>query len=142
MVEKLTRALVVVERQSTEASKRVEQLHATRESFASHLQALEIINPKSWPAADLQRELSRALGMVDHARTDFNQQKSRIATEAAEGGEAGGASGADTYDQMFGAETGHSFMYWLKAGVAFTLPLIISLFALFIFCWLLFGHAF
>ena len=141
MVEKLTRALVVVERQSTEAAKRVEQLHATGESFASHLQALEGINPKVWPATDLQRELSRALGMVDHARTDFNQQKARIATETAEGDEAGGASGADTYDQMFGTERDHSFLYWLKAGVAFTLPLIIALFALFIFCWLLFGHS-
>ena len=140
MVEKLTRALVVVERQSTEAAKRVEQLQSTGESFGSHLQALEGINPKSWAAGDLQRELSRALGMVDHARAEFNQQKSRLATEAAEGGEPG-ATGTQAYDQMFGSETDHTFLYWLKAGVAFTLPLIISLFALFIFCWLIFGHS-
>ncbi len=78
--------------------------------------------------------------MVDHARAEFNQQKSRLATEAAEGNEAG-AAGSDTYEQMFGAENERSFLYWLKAGVAFTLPLIISLFALFIFCWLLFGRS-
>ena len=141
MIEKLTRALVVVERQSTEAAKRVEQLNATGESFASHLQALENVNPKGWAAGDLQRELSRALGMVDHARTEFNQQKSRLATEAGEGGGETGATGSDTYDHMFGVESDHGFLYWLKAGVAFTLPLIISLFALFIFCWLLFGHS-
>ena len=140
MVEKLTRALVVVERQSAEAAKRVEQLQSTGESFGSHLHALEGINPKSWAAGDLQRELSRALGMVDHARAEFNQQKSRLATEAVEGGDAG-ASGTEPYDQMFGTASDHSFLYWLKAGVAFTLPLIISLFALFIFCWLLFGHS-
>ncbi len=135
MVEKLTRALVVVERQSTEAAKRVEQLNATGESFASHLQALEGINPKSWASNDLQRELSRALGMVDHARTEFNQQKSRLATESADGGEAA-VSGSDSYDQMFGSETDHTFLYWLKAGVAFTLPLIlIALAALCIFVW-------
>ncbi len=135
LVEKLTRALVIVERQSTEATKRVEQLHATSESFSSHLQALEGINPKSWPAADLQRELSRALGMVDHARTEYNQQKSRLATEAGVGGEAGAAAG-DSYDQMFGAESDHTFMYWLKAGVAFTLPLILlGLAGICIFLW-------
>ena len=135
MIEKLTRALVVAERQSTEAAKRVEQLHATGESFASHLHALEGINPKSWAAADLQRELSRALGMVDHARAEFNQQKSRLATEPAEGGDAAG-SGAESYDQMFGAEADHTFLYWLKAGVAFTLPLILlGLAALCIFVW-------
>ena len=135
MVEKLTRALVVVERQSAEAAKRVEQLHSTAESFTSHLDALEGINPKAWAAGDLQRELSRALGMVDHARTEFNQQKARLATEAAEGGDAAG-SGAESYDQMFGAEADHTFLYWLKAGLAFTLPLILIGFAaLCIFIW-------
>ncbi len=135
MVEKLTRALVVVERQSTEASKRVEQLNATGESFASHLHALEGIQPKSWASSDLQRELSRALGMVDHARAEFNQQKSRLATESADGGETV-ATGSDSYDQMFGSETDHTFVYWLKAGVAFTLPLIlIALAGLCIFLW-------
>lgn len=135
MVEKLTRALVIVERQSAEAAKRVEQLNATGETFASHLHALEGINPKNWASADLQRELSRALGMVDHARAEFNQQKSRLATEAGDGAETG-TSGSDSYDQMFGAETDHTFMYWLKAGVAFTLPLIlIGLTGICIFLW-------
>ena len=135
MIEKLTRALVVVERQASEAAQRVEQLRATGESFASHLQALEAINPKSWASGDLQRELSRSLGMVDHARTEFNQQKSRLATEAGDGGESG-VSGAESYDQMFGTETDHTFLYWLKAGVAFTLPLIlIALAGLCIFLW-------
>ncbi len=135
LVEKLTRALVVVERQSTEAAKRVEQLHATGESFASHLHALEGINPKSWASADMQRELNRALGMVDHARTEYNQQKSRLATEGADGAETS-ASSSDSYDQMFGSETDHTFLYWLKAGVAFTLPLIlIGLAGICIFLW-------
>ena len=82
MVEKLSRALVAVERQTGEAQKRVEQLRGTNESFGQHLSALEAINPKGWASADLQRELSRALGMVDHARTDYNQQKARFAADA------------------------------------------------------------
>ena len=82
MIEKLSRALVAVERQTGEAQKRVEQLHSTNEAFGSHLAALESINPKGWASADLQRELSRALGMVDHARTDYNQQKARFAADA------------------------------------------------------------
>ena len=39
LIEKLTRALVIVERQSTEAHKRVEQLQSTGESFAAHLRS-------------------------------------------------------------------------------------------------------
>ena len=47
-----------------------------------------------------------------------------------------GVSGGESYDQMFGSETDHTFLYWLKAGVAFTLPLIlIGLAGLCIFLW-------
>ena len=137
MVEKLTRALVVVERQANEAQKRVEQLRATTDAFTSHLQALESISPKSWAQADLQRELNRALGMVDHARTEYSQMRSRFAADAAEGvaGESGVNVADGSYDEMFGA-TDHTFMYWLKAGLAFTLPLLLlGLIAVFIFCW-------
>ena len=135
MIEKMSRALVIVERQSTEAQKRVEQLHTMGESFGSHLQALESINAKNWASADMQRELNRALGMVDHARTEYNQQKGRLATEAENGGEAGGAS-ADSYEQLFGSESDHSFLYWLKAGFAFTLPLLCILLVIAgILCW-------
>ena len=126
MTEKLTRALVVIERQTTEAQKRVEQLRNTSESFGSHLHALESINPKSWPSADLQRELSRSLGMVDHARTEYTQQKSRFASEAAEGADGGTGTG-EGYADMFGDASDRNFLYWLKAGFAFTLPLLLIL---------------
>jgi chromosome segregation ATPase len=138
MVEKLTRALVVVERQANEAQKRVEQLRATTEAFTSHLQALESISPKHWAQADLQRELNHALGMVDHARTEYSQMRSRFAADAAEGvtGESGVSVANGTYDEMFGNTPDHSFLYWLKAGLAFTLPLLLLGFAaVFIFCW-------
>ena len=141
MVEKLSRALVAVERQTGEAQKRVEQLRGTNESFGNHLTALEAINPKGWASADLQRELSRALGMVDHARTDFNQQKARFAADASKN-EPAAAPGstspeASGYASMFGGEeSNHDFMYWLKAGVAFTLPLLLlGTVALILFAW-------
>ena len=127
LIEKLSRALVIIERQGTEAQKRVEQLHTMGTSFGSHLQALESINAKSWASADLQRELNRALGLVDHARAEYGQQKGRLATEAENGAEAGGAGAADSYEQLFGGDADHNFLYWLKAGFAFTLPLLLLL---------------
>ena len=138
MGEKLTRALVVLDRQTTEAQKRVEQLRSTSESFTSHLRALESINPKTWASNDMQKELSRALSMVDHARSEYNQQKVRLATDA-EGTAAANADpipgGLDGYDEMFG-EGDHNFMYWLKAGLAFTLPLLLlGIFAIAIYFW-------
>lgn len=136
LVEKLTRAMVIVERQSAEAQKRVELLRGTGESFTSHLRALDAIDAKSWANADIQRELNRALGMVDHARTEYDQQKTRLITESADGADPDGASARDKYDELFGGDTDHNFLFFLKAGVAFTLPLVlVLLFLAVILCW-------
>src|SRR2546430_3992109 len=78
MVDKLTRSLVVLEREAYNAQKRLEQLRTTRESFGQHLELIEAIDPKSWDPADLHKELSRALSTVDDARTEYSEQRSRL----------------------------------------------------------------
>src|SRR5213593_3470150 len=78
MTDKLTRSLVVLEREAYNAQKRLEQIRATRESFGQHLELIEAIDPKSWNPADLHKELSRALSTVDDARGEFTQARSRL----------------------------------------------------------------
>src|SRR5712692_1313654 len=78
MSDKLTRSLVILEREAYDSQKKLEQLRATRESFGQHLQLLEGIDPKSWNPAELHKELSRALSTVDDARAEFSQQRSRL----------------------------------------------------------------
>src|SRR5437667_6182916 len=77
MTDKLTRSLVVLEREAYNAQKRLEQIRATRESFGQHLELIEAIDPKSWNPADLHKELSRALSAIDEARTAYSGQPSR-----------------------------------------------------------------
>src|SRR3954454_3306342 len=86
MLDKLTRSLVVREREGHDTQKRLEQIRSTRESFGQHLELIEAIDPKSWNPAELHKELSRALSTVDDARTEFSQQRSRIqATDETDG---------------------------------------------------------
>src|SRR5437867_10457203 len=59
MADKLTRALVVLEREAYSAQSRLEQIRATRESFSQHLELIEAIDPRTWNPADLHKELSR-----------------------------------------------------------------------------------
>ena len=82
MTDKLTRSLVVLEREAYNAQKRLEQIRATRESFGQHLQLVEAIDPKSWNPDDLHKELSRALSTVDDARTEYSEQRSRLKRQA------------------------------------------------------------
>src|SRR6201993_2374815 len=78
MTDKLTRALVVLEREAYNAQNRLEQVRAARESFAQHLELIEAIDPRSWNPADLHKELSRALSTVDDARTEYGDHRSRL----------------------------------------------------------------
>jgi chromosome segregation ATPase len=135
MTDKLTRSLVVLEREAYDTQKKLEQLRATRESFGQHLELIEAIDPKSWNPADLHKELSRALSTVDDARAEFSQQRSRLQAAEEASGDVGLPEAAPDVSEML--EGGRSFGQWVRIGFAFSLPLIIfGLIALLLFFWM------
>lgn len=124
MVEKFTRALVVLERETYDAQKRVEQLQGIHESFLQHQQYLDSINPKSWEGLDMNKELTKALSAVDDARAEYGKSLPKISPETdTDHGDRMAASAGFQLDYQ-GTDADHSFIYWLKAGFAFTLPLL------------------
>ena len=135
MTDKLTRSLVVLEREAYDTQKKLEQIRATRESFGQHLELIEGIDPKSWNSGELHKELSRALSAVDDARTEFSQQRSRLqANDEANNDVALPEAAPDVSDLLNG---GRSFGQWVQIGLALSLPLIIFGFvALMIFFWI------
>jgi multidrug efflux pump subunit AcrA (membrane-fusion protein) len=134
MTDKLSRSLVILEREGYDSQKKLEQIRATHESFTQHLQLLEAIEPKTWNSAELPKELSRALSTVDDARTEFSQQRSRL---EASGGESTEMDLPDVASGSMGLGGGKSFVQWMQIGFAVTLPLIIfGIVALLVFFWL------
>jgi hypothetical protein len=119
MIEKLTRAAVVLERELYDAQKRVELLREIQTAFSQHYNFLESINPKAWEGGDLNRELSKALSAVDDAKAEFSKSLPKIQPENPAEALTGEEEGMD------GGGYGHDFLYWLKAGFAFTLPLLV-----------------
>ncbi|MFN2476632.1 MAG: hypothetical protein ABR526_09880 [Chthoniobacterales bacterium] len=134
MSDKLTRSLVVLEREAYDSQKKLEQIRATRESFEQHLGLLEAIEPKTWNPADLHKELSRALSTVDDARAEFSQQRSRLTASTSDDGEV---ALPEATAEVSGIGGTNGFMQWVQIGFAVTLPLIVFGFiALIIFLWL------
>ena len=136
MTDKLSRSLVILEREGYESQRKLEQIRATHESFTQHLQLLEAIDPKSWNPADLPKELSRALSTVDDARAEFSQQRSRL-----EAGNTDESTNLDLPEPTSGLGGGfggaNSFSQWVQIGLALSLPLIIfGILALLIFFWM------
>ena len=134
MSDKLTRSLVVLEREAYNAQKRLEQIRAIRESFGQHLELIEAIDPKSWNPADLHKELSRALSTVDDARTEYAEQRSRLqATEE----NSEDLPLPDALANGSASSTDRSFFQWLRIGIALSLPLILfGLTGLAVFLWM------
>ena len=116
MVDKFTSSLVQIQRETDETLKRLEVLKNVQASFSTYLQELEAINPKEWAPEELNKELSKAIGAVEDARSVFTKAQAQIAVEPL----AGPAS-----SEVESSEGGQGFGYWLMAGFAFTLPLVI-----------------
>jgi hypothetical protein len=134
MNDKLTRSLVILEREGYETQTRLEQIRTTHESFTKHLAMLEAIDPKSWNPAELHKELSRALSIVDDSRTEFSQQRSRLyAGTADDTGDGTLPEAAPDVSMLGGAK---NFGEWVQVGFALTLPLIVfGIVAFLIFLW-------
>lgn len=119
MLDKLTRSLVVVQREIEETQKRLEQLHTIYNSFTQHLRHLEAINSRAWGNAELPRELSKALSSVEDARAEFTKAQAKISTEPA----APDQSSYTGVEGDYSTYEDRGFGYWLKSGFAFTLPI-------------------
>jgi hypothetical protein len=134
MSDKLTRSLVILEREAYDSQKKLEQLRVTHESFTQHLQHIEAIDPKAWNPTDLHKELSRSLSTVDDARAEFSQQRSRL--QAAEEA-TGDVALPEAAPAIGGLGNGGTFFHWMQIGFAFSLPLIVfACLALFLFFWM------
>jgi hypothetical protein len=124
LIDKMTRALVVLEREIFDASKRVETLQTIQESFRQHLDVLEAVNPKTWDGTDISKELTRALGAVDDARAEYAKCYPKISSLPVQGGDSV-SEGHDGYVADYGSTDGKDFLSWMKIGLAFTLPLLV-----------------
>src|ERR1700692_3006931 len=89
IVEKLTRGLVLLERQEFEVKRELEQIKIVRDSFAEHLGQPETLNPAEWSSEDLPSELTKALARVDQAKAIYSQSRARlVALRQAEEGQS------------------------------------------------------
>jgi hypothetical protein len=117
--------MVVLEREAYDAQKRVELLQNIHDTFTAHQQNLESINPKAWEGLDINRELTKALSAVDDARAEYSRTLPKIAAQ-------NDGDGGDRIAESIGyqmdysrAEPEKDFGYWLKSGLAFTMPLVL-----------------
>ncbi|HEX4141555.1 MAG TPA: hypothetical protein VHY09_14495 [Candidatus Methylacidiphilales bacterium] len=133
VVEKLTRGLVLLEREELEVKRELEQIKSVRHSFAEHLNQVEGLIPSEWSSEDLPNELTKALARVDQAKTVHNQSRARLlalrqSEEDVTGEEAPSElaplANGQPYEKSFGGMVREGFAYSI---VPFVMLVIIGL---------------
>ena len=116
-------------------------LDETRRAFRDRLDEVLALKEDEWDDANLLDELNRALALLDSVRTDYTKALARI--DAIRPSSGDGAPVAERRPVFAGAspEGGQGFGYWLSAGLAFTLPLMVVL-AVLAVIWMMLYYAF
>jgi len=123
VVERLNKGLTRLDRDTFQTRKRIEMLDHAKENFSRHLDTIEGFNPEHWSRADLRSELVRATAALEDAEQDYAEAMGRLGM-----GALGQPDSDDTEATGCGPAGGHGwpcFRYWLVAGLAFTLPLVV-----------------
>ena len=124
IVEKLTRGLVLLERQEFEVKRELEQIRIVRDSFADHLGQTESLNPSEWASEDMPTELTKGLARVDQAKGIYNQSRARLAALRQHD------EGETPVSEELGAPAmiaeEKSFLTMVRDGFAYSLPLMIA----------------
>ncbi len=130
VIANIRRSLSSIERDELETQRLLELLQGTQTRFKSLLANVEDIKEQSWSEENIRVELTRALGMIEDARMEFNRSVAKIEAVKSErsGAPASAAPAPVLFDDTSSSyDHDKSFSHWLKIGAAFSLPLIITL---------------
>jgi hypothetical protein len=127
MIDRFTESLVSLEKLESHASRQMEIYSATRQRFGALLGELQGLSDTGWTDETFREELGKAVALIDNIRKEF--VKLQAAVEAAGGppklfDELRAAPVADRVDIT---EEDRGFSYWLKIGLAVSLPVVVAL---------------
>lgn len=127
--DRLNESLVRMEKDRLQAERLTQLLDETRRQFRERLQEVVALNEDEWEDENLIDELNKALVLLENVRSDYNKAMAKIDAVQTQAGPATAAAKRPltfSDDAPAGAPAG-GFVYWLRAGVAFTLPLMLLL---------------
>lgn len=131
MLDSLNQSLIALEKDELNAEKLLELVTSTRKRCRAWLSEIDAMDEELWPEDQFREELGRALAKIEDVRMEYNKALAKI--EAQSGEEKKPAASAPVlYDERRGLDEEKGFGYWLKVGFAVSLPLVMTLVALWI----------
>ncbi len=129
--EGLNESLVRMEKDQLQSERLAQVLDETRRMFKERLEDLAELNADEWEDENLLDELNQALVRLEDIRSDYNKALAKIEAIHPSGSmmsaPAASAASAEKNSAALLSSGAQSFNYWFRAGLAFTLPLTVTL---------------
>jgi hypothetical protein len=122
ILQKLRQSMILLEKEEGRAARMAELLSVMRARFAETLNELSAINEQAWSETDFATDLRKAMVLVEDARQTYRKGLARI---DAEGWQRGASAQAAALAERLPCTDGvpRGFGFWVKVGLAVTLPL-------------------
>ena len=122
--EQLARSLASLDREATEAQRLAEECGSAHERLEAHLANINALRPEAWSRADRKAELARALSYIEAAEDDLDDLSPLLGSFGKKGLFHGKKASSSKASFSMPNRQG-DFLYWLKSGFAFSLPLVV-----------------
>jgi beta-glucosidase-like glycosyl hydrolase len=78
ITDNLARSLLALERQQNESQRLAEHCGKTIDAFRDYAEQIQLINDGDWNSGNVRSELSRALGVLEGARLEYNRARTKL----------------------------------------------------------------
>ncbi|MGD9613468.1 MAG: hypothetical protein AB7V22_11290 [Kiritimatiellia bacterium] len=136
--DRLGESLVRMEKDQLQAERLAQLLGETRRAFRARLDEVAALNAETWTDDNLLDELNQALALLEDVRTDYHQALAKLEAVRPASGPAPRPL-AFAEEPVAGAPAAQGFGYWLRSGLAFSLPLMAWL-AVLLLAWMIFDY--
>ena len=135
IIGELNQGIIIVEREESQATRMTELLSETGARFKKELAELKKIKEETWSNKNFETELNKALVKVDIARTTYKKAMAKIDASSWHKSSPGETQShvLEQLSHVSGEKRG--FGFWLKVGLAVSLPIMLFLLMLFV-AWL------
>jgi len=132
VIERLSRNLIRLQKEEAEATRAVEVLSVMRERFKESLAEMQAIDEDGWAEPEFAAELDKALVRVENAGNVLNKGLAKVEAEGWHK-PIGRAKARLLPDELPHEPVSRlGFGFWLKVGIAVSLPLAVVMIALFV----------
>ena len=128
--DRLSQSLVMMEKEQVRAESLAELLNTHRDRFKGMQAEIASIDEASWPDDQVRDELTKTLALLDECRLEYNSAVAKIDAAMADTRDEAVARAALAPGGGAGRTGWPGFGYWLKVGLAASLPFLIALIVL------------